>query len=64
MGDLDRLEYVEKQLKVLPNSPGVYVIFDEKKIPIYVGKASNLSNRVRSHFAKSTDFSKSRVIRE
>ena len=64
MGDLERLEYVEKQLKVLPNSPGVYVIFDEKEIPIYVGKASNLSNRVRSHFAKSTDFSKSRVIRE
>ena len=64
MGDLDRLEYVDKQLKVLPNSPGVYVIFDEKEIPIYVGKASNLSNRVRSHFAKSTDFSKSRVIRE
>jgi len=62
MGDLDRLEYVDKQLKVLPNSPGVYVIFDEKEIPIYVGKASNLSNRVRSHFAKSTDFSKSRVI--
>ena len=39
MGDLDRLEYVDKQLKVLPNSPGVYVIFDEKEIPIYVGKS-------------------------
>ena len=64
MDDTSRLAMIERQLKVLPDTPGVYVIFDEHEEVIYVGKAKVLSNRVRSHFAKSTDFSKSRVIRE
>jgi len=64
MDDDQRLAQIEKQLKVLPDKPGVYVIFDEQDEVIYVGKAKVLSNRVRTHFAKSTDFSKSRVIRE
>jgi len=64
MDDATRLAQIEKQLKVLPDKPGVYVIFDSKDKVIYVGKAKVLSNRVRTHFAKSTDFSKSRVIRE
>lgn len=64
MDDITRLENIEKQLKVIPQSPGVYVILDENNEVIYVGKAKVLANRVKSHFAKSTDFSKSRIIRE
>ncbi|MHA2502813.1 MAG: excinuclease ABC subunit UvrC [Candidatus Kariarchaeaceae archaeon] len=64
MDDASRLERIEKQLKVLPQRPGVYIIYDISDEVIYVGKAKVLANRVRSHFAKSTDFSKSRVIRE
>lgn len=64
MNDEERLAHIEKQLKVLPSKPGVYVIFGEDDKVIYVGKAKDLSNRVRTHFAPSTDFSKSRVIRE
>ncbi|MHA2250503.1 MAG: excinuclease ABC subunit UvrC [Candidatus Kariarchaeaceae archaeon] len=59
-----RLIRIEKQLKALPRKPGVYVILNEKNKIIYVGKAKSLANRVRSHFTPSTDFSKSRVIRE
>ena len=41
---------VEDKLKNLPVSPGVYLHKDEGGKVIYVGKAKNLRNRVRSYF--------------
>ncbi len=41
---------VEEKLKLLPTSPGVYVMLDESGQVIYVGKAKNLKNRVRQYF--------------
>jgi excinuclease ABC subunit C len=41
---------VEEQLKRLPSSPGVYLMKDSAGNIIYVGKAANLRNRVRSYF--------------
>lgn len=43
------------KLKNLPTSPGVYLMKDAKHKIIYVGKAKNLKNRVRSYFQKRTD---------
>ena len=40
----------EEELKKLPNKPGVYIMRDEKDVILYVGKAVNLHNRVRSYF--------------
>ncbi len=40
----------EEELKKLPNKPGVYIMRDEKDTILYVGKAINLHNRVRSYF--------------
>lgn len=40
----------EEELKKLPNKPGVYIMRDEKDVILYVGKAINLHNRVRSYF--------------
>lgn len=37
-------------LKNLPSSPGIYQYFDANGRLLYVGKAKNLSNRVRSYF--------------
>jgi len=37
-------------LKNLPKSPGVYQYFDKNDRLLYVGKAKNLFNRVRSYF--------------
>mgnify|MGYP001024623187 CR=1 FL=1 len=41
---------LEEQLKSLPTNPGVYLFKDGQDKVIYVGKAANLSNRVRSYF--------------
>ncbi|MCH5257538.1 MAG: excinuclease ABC subunit UvrC [Lachnospiraceae bacterium] len=43
---------VAEELKKLPNSPGVYIMHDANDTIIYVGKAINLHNRVRSYFRK------------
>ncbi len=35
----------------LPRSPGVYWFLDPRGVPLYVGKAANLRQRVRSYFS-------------
>lgn len=42
---------LEEKLKNLPEQPGVYLMKDQKGLIIYVGKAINLKNRVRSYFS-------------
>jgi excinuclease ABC subunit C len=42
---------LKEQLKTLPNRPGVYLFKDNVGRVIYVGKASNLRNRVQSYFS-------------
>ena len=41
---------LEEKLKLLPDSPGSYQMLDKNGTIIYVGKAKNLKNRVRSYF--------------
>ena len=43
---------VQEELKKLPGKPGVYIMHDASDAIIYVGKAINLHNRVRSYFRK------------
>lgn len=38
------------KIKDVPNDPGVYMMLDENGEIIYVGKAKNLKNRLRSYF--------------
>jgi excinuclease ABC subunit C len=45
----------EEFLKNLPTSPGVYLMTDKKGKVLYVGKAGNLRNRVRSYFIQGRD---------
>ena len=44
---------IQEELKKLPKCPGVYIMHDEADAIIYVGKAVNLHNRVRSYFRKN-----------
>lgn len=44
---------LEEKLLLLPDKPGVYLMKDDRGQIIYVGKAINLKNRVRSYFQAS-----------
>ena len=43
-------EKLEEKIRMLPDSPGCYLMKDSSGEIIYVGKAVNLKNRVRSYF--------------
>ena len=46
-------QHIENKLKLLPDLPGCYIMNDINAHVIYVGKAKNLKNRVRSYFKSS-----------
>ncbi|MCD8205025.1 MAG: excinuclease ABC subunit UvrC [Clostridia bacterium] len=43
-------DVIKEKLKLLPDSPGVYIMLDSDSNVIYVGKARVLKNRVRQYF--------------
>jgi excinuclease ABC subunit C len=53
---------LELKLKDLPDSPGIYQFKNELGKTIYVGKALNLKNRVRSYFHGSIDSPKTMAL--
>lgn len=53
--------HLESYLKTLPSRPGVYIYRDEHDEVIYVGKASNLHNRVRSYFQNLSGLSEKKT---
>ncbi|TFG35136.1 MAG: hypothetical protein E4H47_02195, partial [Parcubacteria group bacterium] len=44
-----------KQVKKLPESPGVYLYLDKKGVILYVGRAINLKKRALQYFQKNLD---------
>ncbi|WP_407374937.1 excinuclease ABC subunit UvrC [Methanobrevibacter sp.] len=46
----------------LPKKPGVYIMRDENDTIIYIGKAKNLINRVRSYFREKLDRPKTQIL--
>ena len=44
---------LKEKLKQIPTDPGVYQFYNKDEKIIYIGKAKNLRNRVRSYFQKS-----------
>ncbi len=53
---LDIRPEIQQKLDTLPTQPGVYLMKDDAGTIIYVGKAINLRNRVRSYFHLPVDF--------
>lgn len=46
-------EHLINKIKQAPTDPGVYQFFNSKNKIIYIGKAKNIKNRVRSYFQNS-----------
>ncbi|MDY6863507.1 MAG: excinuclease ABC subunit UvrC [Thermodesulfobacteriota bacterium] len=46
---------VKDKIKNLPESPGVYLMYDDNGKVIYVGKAKNIKNRVGTYFKTTYD---------
>jgi excinuclease ABC subunit C len=53
---------IQNKLKNLPPLPGIYQFKDSKGKVIYIGKAKNIKNRVRSYFIKSIDNPKTEIL--
>ncbi|MFS9088990.1 excinuclease ABC subunit UvrC [Streptococcus infantis] len=55
---------IKSKLELLPTSPGCYIHKDKNSTIIYVGKAKNLRNRVRSYFRGSHDTKTEALVSE
>ncbi|MGO2300162.1 excinuclease ABC subunit UvrC [Paucilactobacillus nenjiangensis] len=57
-------EYLEHKLALLPAEPGCYMMKNVNSQIIYVGKAKNLRNRVRSYFKSAHEGKTARLVSE
>ncbi|MDE1505989.1 excinuclease ABC subunit UvrC [Ligilactobacillus salivarius] len=57
-------QHIENKLKLLPDLPGCYMMKDINSRIIYVGKAKNLKNRVRSYFKSSHEGKTAKLVSE
>lgn len=57
-------QHIENKLRLLPDQPGCYLMKDVNAKIIYVGKAKNLKNRVRSYFKSSHEGKTARLVSE
>lgn len=55
---------IKRKLQELPTSPGVYIMRDEAGTVVYVGKATNLKNRVRTYFRDGAKTQKTMALVE
>ena len=58
------MKMLEEKLKLLPDLPGCYQMRDDKGNIIYVGKAKNLKNRVRSYFHGAHNAKTTKLVSE
>ncbi len=47
---------------IIPSNPGIYLMKDSDKKIIYIGKAKNLKNRVRSYFLKNQNYKTQKLV--
>lgn len=56
------MPYLAKQIKSIPKKPGSYIFKDKNGRILYIGKAKNLQNRVKSYWQKSARLEASKQI--
>ena len=59
-----KLERIKEELKLVPKKPGSYQMYDINNQIIYVGKAKNLANRLKSYFTGSHDAKTTRMVQD
>ncbi len=58
------MSIIDEKLKLLPDRPGCYQMRDKNNTIIYVGKAKNLKNRVRSYFHGAHNAKTTKLVSE
>ncbi|MFL2118843.1 excinuclease ABC subunit UvrC [Marinilactibacillus psychrotolerans] len=58
------IELIDNKLSLLPDLPGCYIMKDKNDQIIYIGKAKNLKNRVRSYFRGTHDGKTARLVQD
>ncbi len=56
-------QYLTQLVKDLPDSPGVYLMKDADNNIIYIGKAKNLKNRVKSYFSGTKELKTTYLVK-
>ena len=56
-------QYLNQLVDDLPDKPGVYLMKDSDKKIIYIGKAKNLRNRVKSYFSGKKELKTSYLVK-
>lgn len=57
-------ELIDNKLSLLPDLPGCYIMKNQEGKIIYIGKAKNLKNRVRSYFRSSHEGKTEKLVQE
>lgn len=58
------VEIIEHKLQLLPDMPGCYIMKNKNDDIIYIGKAKNLKNRVRSYFRGEHEGKTKRLVED
>lgn len=58
------MKYLKEKLAHLPVGPGCYLMYDKQKTIIYIGKAKNLKNRVKSYFRGAHNYKTQMLVNE
>lgn len=58
------MQYLKDKLALVPTTPGCYLMYDSNQTIIYIGKAKNLKNRVRSYFQGAHNYKTQMLISE
>ena len=57
--------HLETRMEDIPDTPGVYLMYGEGSIPLYVGKSVNMRTRVLSHFQSAAKVAREmRILQE